>query len=244
MKSDCRDLSISATAAASSGASARSGSRSEQTGGGGARGHDRVLVAQHPQGRQAGAETRLRAAEDVALAALAEVETAELEAVGRRGHGVEPLAGGRADRGVVTSRHSPGRPPRPTRPRSWWSWEMPNRSASSSTMMVALATSTPTSMTVVDDEHVDLAGGEARASPRSLSSGAIWPCSISIRRPASGPCARRLLDHLGDRASGCSSRWTRRRLVAGRRRARQVAASSASSSPSSSSSPVIRGHTT
>ena len=49
----------------------------------------------------------------------------------------------------VTSRQSPGEPPRPTRPRSWWSWETPKRSASSSTIAVALATSTPTSITVV-----------------------------------------------------------------------------------------------
>ena len=42
--------------------------------------------------------------------------------------------------------------PRPTRPRSWWSWERPNRSACSTIITVALGTSTPTSMTVVDDQ--------------------------------------------------------------------------------------------
>jgi len=39
--------------------------------------------------------------------------------------------------------------PRPMRPRSWWSWARPKRSACSMTMTVALGTSTPTSTTVV-----------------------------------------------------------------------------------------------
>ena len=39
--------------------------------------------------------------------------------------------------------------PRPTRPRSWWSWASPNRSAPSMTIIVASGTSTPTSTTVV-----------------------------------------------------------------------------------------------
>ena len=67
-----------------------------------------------------------------------------------RGDRVEPLAGRGCRLGAsVTSRHSPGWPPRPTRPRSWCSWETPNRSASRITITVALGTSTPTSMTVV-----------------------------------------------------------------------------------------------
>ena len=47
-------------------------------------------------------------------------------------------------RELVTSRHRPGSPPRPTRPRSWWSWLTPKRSASITTMTVASGTSTPT----------------------------------------------------------------------------------------------------
>ena len=54
---------------------------------------DRLLVAQHPEVLQAGPEAGLRAPEDVALAALLEVDPAELEAVGGGGDGVEPLAG-------------------------------------------------------------------------------------------------------------------------------------------------------
>ncbi len=88
----------------------------------------------------------------------------------------------------VTRRHSPGAEPRPTRPRSWWSCETPNRSASMMTMAVALGTLTPTSMTVV--------ATSTSASPRakrrmtaSLSSGCILPCSTSTRRPARGPRA-------------------------------------------------------
>ena len=49
----------------------------------------------------------------------------------------------------VTSRQSPACFPRATRPRSWCSWLTPNRSASMTTMTVALGTSTPTSTTVV-----------------------------------------------------------------------------------------------
>src|SRR5207245_2026876 len=51
--------------------------------------------------------------------------------------------------GSAKRKHHDSPPPRPTRPRSWWSWESPNRSASSTTRTVALGTSTPTSMTVV-----------------------------------------------------------------------------------------------
>ena len=36
------------------------------------------------------------------------------------------------------------------RPRSWWSWARPKRSACSMTMMLAFGTLTPTSMTVVE----------------------------------------------------------------------------------------------
>ena len=67
---------------------------------------------------------------------------------------------GRAASASVTSRHSPGAEPRPTRPRSWCSWETPNRSASITTMTVALGTSTPTSIDRGGDQHVDVAGGE------------------------------------------------------------------------------------
>ena len=51
---------------------------------------------------------------------------------------------------VVSNRQTPGWAPRPIRPRSWCSWEMPNRSASWITITEALGTSTPTSMTVVE----------------------------------------------------------------------------------------------
>ena len=61
----------------------------------------------------------------------------------------------------LTSRHRPGALPRPTRPRSWCSWETPNRSASMITMTVALGTLTPTSIDRRRHQHVHLAGGEA-----------------------------------------------------------------------------------
>src|SRR5206468_12140037 len=40
--------------------------------------------------------------------------------------------------------------PRPIRPRSWWSWERPKRSACSINISVAFGTSIPTSITVVE----------------------------------------------------------------------------------------------
>ena len=50
-------------------------------------------------------------------------------------------------RGAAGRRSCPR--PRPTRPRSWWSWARPKRSAPSTIISVALGTSTPTSITVV-----------------------------------------------------------------------------------------------
>ena len=86
--------------------------------------------------------------------------------------------------------------PRPTRPRSWCSWETPNRSASMTTMAVALATSTPTSMTVVATSTSTSPAANRRITS-SLSSGGIRPCSTSTRSPASGPSAqhRRDVEH-------------------------------------------------
>src|SRR5213595_642548 len=40
--------------------------------------------------------------------------------------------------------------PRPTRPRNWWSWERPKRSACSINISVAFGTSIPTSTTVIE----------------------------------------------------------------------------------------------
>ena len=62
----------------------------------------------------------------------------------------------------VTRRQSPGRPPRPIRPRSWCSWETPNRSASMTTMTLAFGTSTPDLDDGRRDEDVGLAPLEAR----------------------------------------------------------------------------------
>ena len=67
----------------------------------------------------------LAGAEDLALAAQAEVDLGELEAVAAR---ARPPA--RRRRAIpparsAKSRHWDGCSPRPTRPRSWWSWETP-----------------------------------------------------------------------------------------------------------------------
>ncbi len=88
----------------------------------------------------------------------------------------------------LTSRQSPGALPRPTRPRSWWSWETPKRSASMMTIAVAFGTFTPTSMTVVATSTSTWPAVKRRITS-SLASGCSLPCRISIRRPASGPLA-------------------------------------------------------
>ena len=84
-----------------------------------------------------------------ALPPQLEVDVGQHEPVGARLHGRQAGGGLRARRTPDNRKHHAGSPPRPTRPRSWWSWAMPNRSASSMTMTDASGTSTPTSMTVV-----------------------------------------------------------------------------------------------
>ena len=100
---------------------------------------------------------------------------------------------------LVASRHRLACSPRPMRPRSWCSWLMPNRSASITTITVALGTSTPTSMTVV---HTSTSTSPARnaAITASFSSADSRPCISPSRSPASGPLreSREQLDH-GDR---------------------------------------------
>ena len=73
--------------------------------------------------------------------------------------------------------HAEDRPGRrvPTRPRSWCSWESPKRSAFSITMTVALATSIPTSMTVVATSTWISPATKPRMT-RSRSSAGMRPC--------------------------------------------------------------------
>src|SRR5690606_9199990 len=66
------------------------------------------------------------------------------EAVIQGPHGIEP-APGLGVRGVATRKQKAGLRLRATRPRSWWSWARPNRSAPSTTITEASGTSTPTS---------------------------------------------------------------------------------------------------
>ena len=81
----------------------------------------------------------------------------ELEAIVRLAQRVErafttadrPSAPRLTARSAETSTQYEAASPRPTRPRSWWSWERPKRSASRMTIIVASGTSTPTSTTVV-----------------------------------------------------------------------------------------------
>ena len=95
-----------------------------------------------------------------------------------------------------------GRAPRPTRPRSWWSWAMPKRSASRITITVALGTSTPTSITVV---ATSTSSSPARNSAIacSFSADGIRPCSSPSRRP--GELAGRAAARRSPRPSATSS---------------------------------------
>ena len=109
----------------------------------------------------------------------------------------------RPARAAAPSRAPAGRPgsscarcsPRPTRPRSWCSWEIPKRSAFSISITVALGTSMPTSITVVATSTS--ACPEANAAIAScFSRGRMPPCSSAssiarAARPRAGARARR-----------------------------------------------------
>ena len=91
-----------------------------------------------------------------------------------------------------TSRQRLSSAPRPTRPRSWWSWAMPKREASRTTMTVAFGTSTPTSITVVATS-TSRAPERKRRMVSSFSAGPTLPWSRPTRRsdrtpPVSAPC--------------------------------------------------------
>ena len=91
-------------------------------------------------------EPRLAGADELALLAQLEVDLGEAEAVGVLGQRPQPRpTPGRARRAGSASGARRG----PTRPRSWCSWEIPKRSAFSTSITVALGTSMPTSITVV-----------------------------------------------------------------------------------------------
>ena len=93
---------------------------------------------------------RLARAEDLAGAAQPQILLGDAEAVIGLAHQGKPRARRFAER--IAAQQQADRlcwSPRPTRPRSWWSWARPKRSACSTIISVALGTSTPTSITVV-----------------------------------------------------------------------------------------------
>ena len=103
---------------------------------------------------------------------------------------VAPPRGGAGAQQVAPARP---RSARPTRPRSWWSWAMPKRSASSITITVASGTSTPD----LDRRSWPPAPGARprgrRPSPPPCRPRLIWPCSRPSDSPASSlgrPAAR------------------------------------------------------
>ena len=132
----------------------------------------------------------LAGAEDLALAAQAEVDLGQLEAVAlaRR----PPPAAAAPARPPLRRRAGSGTAcsPRPTRPRSWCSWETPKRSAPSITITVALATSIPTSITVVATSTSVSPAAKARhrlglRRPRASGRGGRRPRSRAARPPRS-----------------------------------------------------------
>ena len=78
--------------------------------------------------------------------------------------------------------------PRPTRPRSWWSWASPNRSAPSMTIIVAAGTSTPDLDDRRPDQHVQLAVAEP--GHLGVALGRLEP-AVDHARPGAGRAARR-----------------------------------------------------
>ena len=146
---------------------------------------DEVLVAQQRAAAAAGERPPLCArAEHVALAALLEVEPGQLEAVGRRGDGVEPLPRRGPGSASVTSRHSPGS----------------RAAADPAAQLVQLGDAEPVGVHDhhdrgvgdVDadlddgrrDEHVDLAGGEGAHHARPCRRA---PSGRAAPRPAARP---------------------------------------------------------
>ena len=79
--------------------------------------------------------------------------------------------------------------PRPTRPRSWWSWARPNRSAPSMTIIVAAGTSTPTSTTVVPT-RTSSSPSRKRVISASRSAGFIRPWTMPTRSGSSSADSR------------------------------------------------------
>ena len=139
----------------------------------------------------------LALAEDGALAADLEVDLGQLEAVVGADEGVQAgvaagsllLVAGRAP-ALVTRKQWEASAPRPTRPRSWWSCAMPNRSASSTTMTVALGTSTPTSITVVATRTL-VPPSRKRAMVASFSAAGSRPWSSPSESPDSSSASSR-----------------------------------------------------
>ena len=140
--------------------------------------------------------------EHVALTTQLQVERGQLEPVGGRRDGLEPGAGRRSASASVTSRHSPGSPPRPTRPRSWCSCEIPNRSASITTIMVASGTSTPTSMTVVATS-TSIPSAPLRSAKRRITSSLSSPGEPSVKDPDAHPDEVRGRQRLREGEHGC-----------------------------------------
>ena len=110
----------------------------------------------------------------------------------------------------LTSRQMPGALPRPTRPRSWCSWDMPNRSASMITIMVALGTSTPTSMTVVATSTSSSPAANAVITS-SFSPGGSRPCRIAEPQARQRAVAQHRGDLVAPPAAARAGRSPRRR---------------------------------
>ena len=123
-----------------------------------------------------------------------------------------PPAGRRGSRRSACS-------PRPTRPRSWCSWEIPKRSAFSISITVALGTSMPDLDHGRRDEHVAAPGGERRHRLLLLARAHARRAAARARSPRSSPVAQPL-ELGGGRAqhrapSAPAAAWRRRRRPPG-----------------------------
>ena len=112
-----------------------------------AREEEEIHVGEHVRYLEI-AKTVLHRTEELPRTTQTQILLGETEAIARLLDDLQPLLRCRAP--ARNQDAVGGMGARPTRPRSWCSWESPKRSACSTTRMLAFGTLTPTSMTVVE----------------------------------------------------------------------------------------------
>ena len=151
-------------------------------------GQERAVLGQRGDGEAR--QAALAGAEDLALAPRSSRSTSASLKPSRSPATASSRRRASSPAASANSRHWEGCSPRPTRPRSWCSWETPKRSAPSITITVALATSIPTSITVVATSTSVSPAAKARIAS-ALSAEGIWPWRTPTSKPRSSPARSR-----------------------------------------------------